>query len=140
MSKLNMTEAFDKYGAKLVNPQWAVSALIKEESELVVSCWYHYFGSFEKSLRYQDKLSRWHGSGNNLLRKHLTHAHENGLPIRVVIVTVSPKDRDIIDNGMDASGVKKTFSVRPDLVGLVASFDGDEFIIDFTRDEKSPSK
>ncbi len=37
MSKLNYTDAFAKYGAKLVNPRWAYSA-IADDGSMVRSC------------------------------------------------------------------------------------------------------
>jgi hypothetical protein len=40
---------------------------------------------------------------------------------------------DVVDSGADASKIKKTFHVRPDLVGRVSSFDGDNFIVEFRR-------
>lgn len=42
MTDINLSEAFAQYGAKLVNHQWAVSA-ISEDGALVMSCWAHYF-------------------------------------------------------------------------------------------------
>ena len=54
MAKLNFTEAFAKYGAKLSNPQWAVSA-IAEDGAFVMSCWAHYIKSLEGCMRYEDR-------------------------------------------------------------------------------------
>ena len=133
MASLNLTTAFNRYGAKLVNPQWAVSA-ISDKGELVVSCWSHYLSSGSGKLTYADRLSRWPGNalGNNLMRQHLEEAVANDLKTRLVKATTS--DQQLVDSGGDASGAKNTFSVREDLVGKVTSFDGDEFVIEFVKD------
>lgn len=130
---LNLTTAFNRYGAKLTNPQWAVSA-ISGKGELVVSCWTHYLGAGGGRLTYVDRLSRWSGNslGNNLMREHLERAVEDDLKVRLVKATTS--NTALVDSGGDASQAKNTFSVREDVVGHVTSFDGDEFVIEFVKD------
>jgi hypothetical protein len=132
MSALTLTAAFNRYGAKLINPQWAVSA-ISASGELVVSCWKHYLKPGKGALRYVDRLSRWEGNmaGNNLLREHLNKAVTDNLPIRLVIART--ESTAVIDSGADASQVSKSFGVREDVVGRVLSFDGDAFEFEFTR-------
>jgi hypothetical protein len=133
MAKLTFSECFSKYGAKLVNVMWAVSAQASDGS-IVISCWSNYFSRPDKdTLRYTDTLSRWEGnsSGNNLLREHLLLAQSASLPIRLVIATA--QNTIPIDNGWDASQISKTFHIKPEVVGKLVSFDGDEFIIDFGR-------
>ena len=133
MAALSLTSAFARYGAKLPNPQWAVSA-INSKGELVVSCWKHYLKGGDGKLVYTDSLSRWAGNaaGNNLLREHLTRALADDLHVRLVIARTD--ETDIVDSGQDASQAAKTFGVREDLVGKVAVFDGDQFEIEFVRD------
>jgi len=133
MSSLSLTSAFARYGAKLANSQWAVSA-INSSGELVVSCWKHYLKGGEGKLCYRDRLSRWDGNaaGNNLLREHLNKALSDGLPVRLVIARTDATD--IVDSGQDASQATKTFGVREDLVGKVVAFDDDHFEIEFVRD------
>lgn len=59
MSNVGIVDAFRRYGAKQVNPQWAVTA-IAEDGSLVVSCWSKYFSRPSQGLmRYEDRLSRW---------------------------------------------------------------------------------
>jgi len=132
MAALSLTTAFARYGAKLSNPQWAVSAL-SDSDELVISCWSHYLSPHDGSLRYEDKLSRWDGnkSGTNLIRGHLNQALAENLSVRLVIARTT--ETDVVDSGHAASSVSKTFGVREDLVGKVVTFDGDTFIIDFDR-------
>jgi hypothetical protein len=134
MSKLTFTEAFQKYGAKLKNVQWSVSSR-SDSDEIVVSIWAHHLKPRDGKLRCTDRLSRWSGNiaGNNLLIQHLLEASSENLPIRLVIART--KDTDSVDHGHDASGLKKSFSARPDLVGELVSFDGDEFVIDFRKVE-----
>jgi hypothetical protein len=135
MSDLKFTEAFEKYGAKLSNPQWAFSALAGDGS-LVISCWQHKITIPEKGLmRYTDALSRFrlHTPGKNLLTTHLGQAYQEKLPVRLVIV--SAKDTGPVDAGEDVSGLAKTFHIRKDYVGSVVSFDGDAFVIDFRKEE-----
>lgn len=129
----SFTECFASYGAKLPNPQWAVSA-IAEDGALVLSCWSIYFSRPDgKTLRYTDRLTRWDGNeaGNRALQSHLESAVADSRSGRLVVAT--PADRSIVDAGRDASITKKTFHVRPDIVGSVVHFDGDEFVIDFVR-------
>lgn len=132
----SFTDCFAAYGAKLPNAQWAVSALAGDGS-LVVSCWSLYFSRPDRhTLRYTDRLSRWSGNeaGNRLLHSHLIQAYASSLPVRLVIAT--PTDGQVVHQGLDASCIKKTFHVRPDLIGMVAEFDGDEFVIDFSRNSQ----
>ena len=133
MAALSLTSAFARYGAKLPNPQWAVSA-VNSTGEVVVSCWKHYLKGANGKLIYEDSLSRWAGNaaGNNLLREHLTRALADDLPVRLVIARTDATD--IVDSGQDASQAAKTFGVREDLVGKVVAFDGDHFEIEFVRD------
>ena len=133
VSSLSLTSAFARYGAKLANPQWAVSA-INPRGELVVSCWKHYLIVADGKLCYRDHLSRWDGNtaGNNLLRDHLNKALADDLPVRLVIAKTEATD--IVDSGQDASQVSKTFGVRDELMGRVISFDGDNFEFEFVRE------
>jgi hypothetical protein len=132
LSRLNFTEAFSRHKAKLVNPQWAVSA-IADDGALVLSCWTHYFEKHGEVLRYRDSLSRWAGNelGNALARKHLQEAYSCAYPVRYVAARTD--ETQSVDSGKGASKLRKVFSVRADLVGQVVEFDGDSFVIDFRR-------
>ena len=132
MAISTMTEAFARYGATLVNPQWAVSA-IAEDGSCAISCWKHYTKPHDGVLRHTDRLSRWsHNTrGNNLLRQHLNQVKADNLDIRLVLVHT--KQTELVDSGGDASKGKKTFSARQEFVGNLVEFDGDEFVIDFAR-------
>ena len=98
----------------------------------MISCWSNYFSKPDKdTLRYTDILSRWEGNaaGNNLLREHLLLAQTGSLPIRLVVATA--QNALAVDQGLDASKIAKTFHIKPDVVGQLTAFDGDQFIIDY---------
>jgi hypothetical protein len=133
MADLGFVEAFAKFNAKPINPMWAVSA-IADDGAFVISCWSHYCKSGGKGvLLYEDSLSRWNGNelGCNLLKTHLGQAISGNLPVRMVIATTS--ETEAVDNGHDASKVKKTFHIREEVIGRVLSFDGDNYAIEFRR-------
>jgi hypothetical protein len=133
MPNLGLVEAFAKFGAKPINPMWAVSAFA-EDGALVLSCWAHIFKPGGKGLlMYSDRLSRWGGNemGANLLRTHLQEAVKADLPVRMVVATTA--ETELVDSGHDASKVKKTFHIRPETVGRVVSFDGDNYVIEYRR-------
>ena len=80
---MGIAAEFDRYGAKLVNVQWAVSDLM--DDQLVVSLWQHRLRT-ESGGRwgYRDHLGRWSGNGNKRFREHLTAAMARELPIRML--------------------------------------------------------
>ena len=128
---LSLVDAFGKFGAKPVNRLRGLSAIATDGS-MVLSCTQSYFGHPSQGvLRYEDKLSRGGEeakSGNELLGQHLTLARDGELPIRMVVMTSSVN--------ASTSKVSKSFHVRPDLIGKVVKFDGDHYIIDFTRQQE----
>ncbi|NUU38215.1 hypothetical protein [Pseudomonas sp. C2B4] len=134
MASLNYTTAFQRYKAKLDNPNWAVSA-ISADGELVISCWKQYFEPpADGVLRYVDSLSRWNGSnraGWNLLRRHLEITLASNLNVRLVLARTD--NPEAVAKGGDASKLNNTFSTREDLIGRLTHFDGDHFTIEFRR-------
>ena len=127
MTKIGLVEAFRVYGATLVNHQYAVSAELS--GAIVMSLWKHKF--HKPGMLYVDRLSRWEGNGNKLFRVHLQRAASEKLPIYLIVSDSA--DPAAIDRGDDASGTPKTVTVRPDLVGHVEKFTGDEFQIRFVK-------
>ena len=132
MSDLSFTEAFKAYGAKLANPMWAYSA-IAQDGALVLSCWSHKLKLSDGVLRYTDQLSRWKANtpGKRLLIEHLSMAKDANTPVRLVIAKT--EQTDVVDRGDDASTIKKTFFVKPEVVGRVTHFDGENFELEFRR-------
>jgi len=123
---LSLVDAFGKFGAKPTNRLRALSAMA-EDGAMVLNCAQPQFGHPAKGvLRYEDKLSREAADSKliELLGQHLALARDGELPIRMIVTSV-------LAAGSGKSG--RSFHVRPDLVGKVVKFDGDHFIVDFTR-------
>jgi len=125
---MSLAEAFGKFGSKPSNRLRALSAMAADGA-LVLNCLPQYFGHPERGvLRYEDRLSR-EAVGTkctDLLSEHLTLARDAALPVRMVVTPV------------DSGGRRSQGShVRVDLIGKVVKFDGDHFIVDFTRQEES---
>jgi len=126
-----ISEAFAKYGARLKNVNWSVSAW-NAAGELVLSLWAHHYRKGEGgAAEYFGKLSRWAGPGNSEFRANLSDAYERRSPVRLVVVQT--ENIDHVESGEDASKVKKDFSARDDLVGEVTEFDGENYVIRFRR-------
>ena len=126
---MGITAEFAKLGARLVNNQWAVSALTA--NEMVASLWFHRLKAENGQLVYRDYLGRWSGHGNRLFAEHLKTAMSDQRPVRLVIAKTD--DVGLIESGGDGSKAKKTFKARPEWVGRVTDFDGDRFTIAFNR-------
>ena len=132
------TEAFAQYGAKLNNQNWSVSAF-GSDGCLVVSLWQDWLkrGQEKGTLVYTDTLSHWKGNkdGQNELRRHLVAVKNSGVPIKLVIAhPASPEDAALVGKVSDESKIKKTFSVRPEVVGTLEDFqDEDTLRIVFRR-------
>jgi hypothetical protein len=125
---LSLSDAFARFGAKPSNRLRGLSAMAADGA-LVLNCFLAYFGHPARGvLRYEDRLSRQSagGSDTELLGRHLTLAHAGELPVRMVV-----SSRAVEGNGSSSSACH----VRTDLIGKVAEFDGDHFIVDFTRRE-----
>jgi len=122
---LNLTDAYHRFGAKPSHRLQGLSA-IAADGAVVLTCSQRFFGHPTRGvLRYEDRLSRESLDSRviQLLGQHLTLARTDDLPVRMVVAfSASP-------NCAAVAG----YHVRPDLVGKVMMFDGDHFMIDFTR-------
>ena len=124
---MSLVEAFGKFGSKPSNRVRALSAMAADGA-MVLNCSHAYFGHPAQGvLRYEDRLSREATvtKCTDLLSQHLTLARDGALPVRMVVMSVV----------VDEKRTSRTFHVRPDLIGKVMEFDGDHFVIDFTRRE-----
>lgn len=130
--KIGISDAFRKYGARLKNVNWSVSAWT-DKGELVVSLWDHHIVKDPPpgTLMFTDTFLRWSGPRNNEFRSNVQQAHETGAPIRLVIVRTLETNR--VQSGEDASKISKTFSVRADLIGRVTAADNTNYVIEFRR-------
>lgn len=129
---MGIAAEFASYKAKLVNVQWAVSALT--DAELVVSLWSHRMKTLpDGSWVYRDYLGRWsgNGNGNKLFAEHLQLAIAEERPVRLVMARTD--NVPLIEGGGDGSKAKNTFKARPERIGKVIDFDGDNFAIQFDR-------
>lgn len=127
---LSLVEAFGKFGSKPSNRLHGLSA-IAADGAMVLNCSPAYFGHPEQGvLRYEDRLSREVPISRctELLGKHLTLARDGALPVRMVVTAIS-----VVSEQKRSSNRH----VRSDLIGKVVKFDGDHFIVDFTRQEEA---
>ena len=125
-TNLSLADAFGKFGAKPASRLRGLSA-IAADGAVVLNCSPPYFGHPAKGvLRYEDRLSRDPEPPKDagLLSQHLALARDGELPLRMIVKTP-------IGAGVSKHG--GGFHVRRDLVGRLVKFDGDHFIIDFTR-------
>ena len=128
MENLKLADAYARYGAKIPRGQPMLSALASDGT-VVLSCEAGKFGRTRRDLlRYEDTISTDESPARHkaLLGQHLALARDGDLPVHLVIVT-PPKGAS-----------PRIISVRPDLIGKVTEFDGDHFIVDFSRASPSP--
>jgi hypothetical protein len=126
---LNLIDAFGRFGAAPSNRLRGLSA-IAADGAVVLNCSQQHFAHPSRGvLRYEDRLSREPHDSKDvaLLGQHLTLARDGSLPVRMVVEFSSDLKR----------GAARGYHVRPDLIGKVVKFDGDHFMIDFTRLEDS---
>jgi hypothetical protein len=129
---LTLIAAFERLGAKPGSRTRGVSA-IAADGALVLNCSHSLFGHPVRGvLRYEDKLSRESNTTTRetaALTEHLALARDGALPVRMLITT------SLTDAKSGRSS--RSFHVRPDLIGKIVKFDGDHFIVDFTRSEEA---
>ena len=120
----SLVDAFARFGATLESPVHGRSA-IAGDGALVLSCSILCFRRPGPGvLRYEDLLSRDPPDKKNtaLLGEHLALARDGELPVRMVVVASALEGK-----------ARRNIYARPDLVGRLSKFDGDHFIVDFTR-------
>ena len=123
---LTLIDAFGRFGAKPASRLGSLSAMAADGA-MVLNCLPGQFGHPARGvLRYETRISAAQAESNvaTSLSEHLTRAHDDGLPVRMV-VTLTEREK----TGRAAGG----YHVRPDLIGKVVEFDGDRFVVDFTR-------
>ena len=124
---LSLVDAFGKFGAKPRNRVHSLSAMAADGA-MVLNCSKAYFGHPSPGiLRYEDRLSREPADSKEsaYLGEHLMLARDGALPVRMVVTSIADDERG-----------RRSFHVRSDLIGKLVEFDGDHFIIDFTRSEQ----
>jgi hypothetical protein len=129
---LSLVDAFRAFGAK-PNSRLRCASAMAADGSMVLNCSYTYFGHPARGvLRYEDRLSRETANPDDSRRlgEHLALALAGALPIRMVVASKP------VENAAGTTG-PRSFHVRPDLTGKIVKFDGDHFIIDFTRPEQT---
>jgi hypothetical protein len=120
----SLVDAFAKFGATPKNRLRGRSA-IAEDGALVLSCSSPQFRRPGPGvLRYEDALSRSNKDRPSaaLLGQHLVLARDGQLPVRMIVVAESGEGKP-----------RYNIYARPDVIGRLIEFDGDRFIVDFTR-------
>ena len=128
---LTLIDAFGRFGAKPDSRLGSLSAMAADGA-MVLNCLPAHFGHPARGvLRYETRLSSAQAESKivTALGQHLTRARDGNLPVRMVVTF--PKD----DKSPGAGG----HHVRTDLTGKVVEFDGDRFVVDFTRPQATPS-
>ena len=118
----SLIDAYARFGAKPKNRLRGCSA-IADDGALVLSCSSgHFRHPGPGVLRYEDALSRdtRDRPSSALLGEHLVLARDGQLPVRMIVIAAASVGRPRI-------------YARPDVIGRLVEFDGDHFIVDFTR-------
>jgi hypothetical protein len=122
---LTLIDAFGRFGAKPDSRLSSLSAMAADGA-MVLNCLPAHFGHPARGvLRYEARLSAAQAESKivTALSEHLTRARDENLPVRMIVTF--PKD----DKAAGVGG----HHIRPDLTGKVVEFDGDHFVVDFTR-------
>lgn len=107
---MRISEAFAKYGAKLKNINWSVSAE-NSAGELILSLWRRHFEKPEgNTINYVDRVSRWSGNGNVEFRKRIENAFQTNQVVRCVIAKTDNKEA--VDRGDDASKLNNKCDIK----------------------------
>lgn len=132
MATLGINEAFGRYGAKLTNVQWSVSAWAPDGT-LVVSMWEHHRRKSTPvgTLVFEGSADRWSGPGNTEFRTNIEKAYTLGSDIRLVISQT--KEIAYVEAGKDASKVKKEFFTKEEVIGKVTEWDKTNYAITFVK-------
>jgi hypothetical protein len=128
MQNISLEVAYARYGAQVTSKQRNLSALAKDGS-LILSCPADRFSRPGVGiLRYTAQLSQEAGVSKlvDTLRTHIQAAHAENTDVHPVMIT-PPKGT-----------MSRVVHVRPDLTGKVVEFDGDTFVVDFTRAMAEP--
>ena len=125
MMNLTLIDAFRRFGAKPASRLGSLSAMAADGA-MVLNCLPAHFNHPARGvLRYETSISAAEANSKvvTALSEHLTRARDASLPVRM-IVTFPDREK---------TGKGRSYHVRPDLTGKIVEFDGDRFVIDFTR-------
>ena len=125
MMNLTLIDAFRRFGAKPASRMSSLSAMAADGA-LVLNCLPAHFGHPARGvLRYETSVSAADADSTVItaLSDHLTRARDASLPVRMIVTFPDGKK----------TGKGGSYHVRPDLTGKIVEFDGNRFVIDFTR-------
>ena len=129
MMNLTLIDAFRRFGAKPESRLSSLSAMAADGA-MVLNCRPAHFGHPARGvLRYETSLSAAGADSKVViaLGEHLTRARDSDLPVRMIVT--------FPDGAKTGKG--GSYHVRPDLTGKIVEFDGDRFVIDFTRPQSA---
>lgn len=130
MNESNLMEAFASYKVK---PARRARSAMTQDGDLVITCWYSGFKKAQvEIMRYEEDLAGKTTEIAMALRAHVAQALSNECEVRVIVAIETQ-----IPNADSAAiaGTRTTYYPRKDLVGHVASFDGERFVVEFRRTE-----
>jgi hypothetical protein len=135
MHDVNLSDAFAAYKVK---PAFRGRSAVTAGGDLVVSCWYAGFKKAERNvLRYEEDLASEAGSGSDALRAHVRDALDRECDVRLIVAVGSKESRTHDKEGSEVvRPARTTYHARKDLVGQIASFDGQRFVIEFRRPDE----
>jgi hypothetical protein len=128
MENISLELAYARSGAEVTSKQRNLSAIARDGS-LILSCPSDRFSRPGVGvLRYTAQVSQEARVSKLIdsLRTHIQAAHAESTDVHPVMIT-PPK-----------GAMPRVVHVRPDLTGKVVEFDGDTFVVDFTRPEVEP--
>jgi len=76
-------------------------------------------------------VNRWKGPGNNEFRANVARAFVEQSNVKLVVVRTEETAR--VEAGEDASKIKKDFHTKPEVVGKVVEWDGEEYAFRFVK-------
>lgn len=124
MSHHTISSAYASFGASVPHGARSLSA-VAADGAVVLTCEYPYFVRSQPGvLRYHDTLARSaeNGRASRELGVHLALARDGERAVRLVVVSPARNAQ-----------TQRRVHVRSDLIGRVTEFDGDSFVVDFTR-------
>lgn len=120
---MGIKEEFKKYGAKLDNMRWSVSAIATKPRQAVITVWEDRFPKKGNKRTYRIDTSGWtNRAGRTGTLTHLATASEKGLPVRMVMVRWADKQKK-----------RKDFEARTEWTGYVQEVNESIFSVVFEK-------
>jgi len=118
---MGIKDEFKKYGAKLDNMRWSVSAIATKPRQAVITVWEDRFPKKGNKRTYRIDTSGWtNRAGRTGTLTHLATASEKGLPVRMVMVRWADKQKK-----------RKVFEARTEWIGHVQEVNESVFSVIF---------